>query len=77
MKYFAKRMSKIRTPYIWIDTHRCEACWKCIDACRNQVIGKVEFLWHRHIVIQNGERCTGCKKCIKTCPHDVFFEIGK
>ena len=72
MKDLAKKM----TPYIWTDTRRCEACWKCIETCNNQVIGKVEFLWHKHIVIQNGENCKGCKKCIKICPHGVFFEAN-
>ena len=74
MKNLAKKTSKIRTPYIWADSRRCEACWNCIAACPNHVIGKVNFLWHKHIVIQNGENCTGCKKCIKICPQNVFFE---
>lgn len=74
MKNFEKKMSRIQTSYILIDTRRCEACWKCIDTCSKQVIGKISFLWHRHIVIQNGENCIGCNKCIKICPHSVFFE---
>ena len=77
MKNIANRMSKISTPYILANTSRCEACWKCIETCHKQVIGKVSFLWHKHIVIKAGENCTGCKKCIKTCPHGVFLQIDK
>jgi len=77
MKNLEKRLSKIRTDYFWTNNRNCEACWKCIDACPKQVIGKVSFLWHKHIIIKDGENCTGCKKCIKTCPHEVFFEIKK
>ena len=67
-------LNKIRTKYVWINPKKCEACWKCIDSCPKQVIGKVGFLWHKHIVIKNAENCTGCKKCIQTCPFDVFSE---
>ena len=73
MKNFENRLSKVQTPYIWANTRRCEACWQCIDACPKQVIGKIGFLWHKHIIFKNGENCTGCKKCIKTCPTGVFF----
>ena len=36
-------------------------------------LGKVEFLWHKHVVFRNPDACIGCKKCIKTCPQGVFF----
>ncbi|MDR1239374.1 MAG: 4Fe-4S binding protein [Treponema sp.] len=68
------RLDKIRTPYIWANHGRCIACWDCIDSCPKRVIGKVDFLWHKHIVIKNAEACTGCKKCIWVCPRQVFSE---
>lgn len=58
--------------YVWINPRKCEGCWKCIDTCKKHVIGKVGFLWHKHIVIQDPEACTGCQKCINACPHGVF-----
>ncbi|MCL1937471.1 MAG: 4Fe-4S binding protein [Candidatus Azobacteroides sp.] len=67
-------MNRICTPYIWANTRLCTACGKCIAACPEHVIGKVEFLWHRHIIIQHAENCIGCKKCIRTCPRGVFSE---
>ncbi|MCC8153829.1 MAG: 4Fe-4S binding protein [Tannerellaceae bacterium] len=67
--------ARVITPYVWSNTRTCIACWKCIDECPKGVIGKVQFLWHKHIVFKDSENCTGCKKCIKTCPNNVFREI--
>ncbi len=75
MSRLKDRLNKIRTPYIGIDPRRCEACWRCIDACPKQVIGKVGFLWHKHIVIQKGDACSGCTKCIQACPYGVFSKL--
>jgi ferredoxin len=69
-----KKFSKIRTPYVWVNHRQCVACWKCADSCPKQVIGKINFLWHRHIVIKNAENCIGCKNCIRICPQGVFSE---
>ena len=77
MKNFEDQLTKIHTPYIWADSRRCKGCWRCIDACPKQVIGKISFLWHKHIIFINSENCTGCKKCIKTCPHGVFFNLSQ
>jgi len=41
------------------------------------ILCKVCFLWHKHIVIRNGDNCIGCKKCIKTCPNEVFSSKKK
>jgi 2-oxoglutarate ferredoxin oxidoreductase subunit delta len=76
MRNLENHISKISTPYIWANTHRSEACWKCIDSCPKQVIGKVGFLMHKHVVIQNRDNCVGCKKCIKACSRGVFFQTN-
>jgi 2-oxoglutarate ferredoxin oxidoreductase subunit delta len=76
MKNIEKRLSKIRTPYILVNPKQCVACWKCIETCPNNVIGKVSVLWHKHIVIKNGNNCSGCKKCVKICPNEAFFQIN-
>jgi NAD-dependent dihydropyrimidine dehydrogenase PreA subunit len=69
-----EKLNKIRTAHVWANPRNCIACWKCIDTCPKQVIGKVGFLWHKHIVIKNAEDCIGCKKCIQVCPNRVFSE---
>jgi AcrR family transcriptional regulator/NAD-dependent dihydropyrimidine dehydrogenase PreA subunit len=69
-----ERLSKVKTAHIWANTSKCDACWDCVEACPQQVIGKVGFLWHQHIVIKNADVCTGCLKCVKTCPNGVFSE---
>jgi 2-oxoglutarate ferredoxin oxidoreductase subunit delta len=69
-----EKLKKVHTEYIWANTHNCKACWVCVDACPKQVIGKVGFLWHRHIIFKNSQNCIGCKNCIKICPHGVFSE---
>ncbi|MCC8173300.1 MAG: 4Fe-4S binding protein [Odoribacter sp.] len=75
MKKGIDKMNKIRTSYVWADPRKCAACWKCIETCPKQVIGKVKFLWHKHIILVNSSDCIGCKKCINTCPHGVFRYI--
>ena len=57
------KLQRIHTPYIWVN-----------DNCPRDVIGKVGFLWHKHIVIRNADNCIGCKKCMKSCPSGVFSE---
>jgi NAD-dependent dihydropyrimidine dehydrogenase PreA subunit len=69
-----KDINKIRTKYIWANHQNCVACWTCIDSCHKNVIGKVMFLWHKHIIIKNRDHCIGCQKCIKICPQGVFSE---
>jgi Fe-S-cluster-containing hydrogenase component 2 len=70
-----KTIEKIQNNYICINPYKCTGCWKCIKICPKQVICKVGFLWHKHIILGNLENCIGCKKCLKICPHGVFNEI--
>ena len=67
-------MKRRTTEYVAMNTHRCTACWKCVEKCPKRVIGKVGFLWHRHVIFKNADACIGCGKCIKTCPNRVFFK---
>jgi ferredoxin len=59
--------SATATPFVALDRSRCEACWCCVAACPEAVLGKVEFFHHKHAVVEAGERCTGCGKCVKAC----------
>lgn len=55
------------TAWVWLDTEKCEACWKCISSCPNQVIGRVNLPWHKHARFVNREVCAGCMKCVQVC----------
>lgn len=55
------------TAYIAINTRLCEACWKCVDACSKRVLGKTDFIFHKHARIINPGGCTGCLACLKAC----------
>jgi 2-oxoglutarate ferredoxin oxidoreductase subunit delta len=66
------RRDNTRTSHVQLDTEKCKACWKCLEDCPNQVIGKVDLLWHNHALIINPDNCTGCLKCMKACPQNAF-----
>ena len=61
-----------RTAHIQLDTRRCKACWKCINTCPNKVIGKINFLGHRHARINEPDKCSGCLKCLKICEYSAY-----
>lgn len=67
-------MKRIATKYVAINPRRCVACWECIEKCPKHIIGKVGFLWHKHVAFKDADACIGCNKCVKTCPHGVFFK---
>jgi 2-oxoglutarate ferredoxin oxidoreductase subunit delta len=39
------------TKYIQLDTRKCKACWKCLDICANNVIGRINLPFHKNIRI--------------------------
>ncbi len=61
-----------QTKYILVRTRFCEACWRCLDACPNQVLGKLEIGPHKHIRVDRQENCKGCKKCVLACPNNAI-----
>lgn len=69
-------MAKImNTAYIKVIVNDCIGCWKCVDACPKQVLGKVKFLWHHHAKISNPDACIGCMKCVKVCPQHIIANL--
>ena len=52
--------------------HDCIACWKCVESCPRDVLGKVRMLWHRHVKLRHPENCIGCGKCVGVCPQSIF-----
>jgi 2-oxoglutarate ferredoxin oxidoreductase subunit delta len=61
-----------RTPFVQLDTQKCKACWECIKNCSNQVIGKIDFPWHKHALIIEPDACTGCLNCISICQYSAY-----
>ncbi len=63
-----------KTRFIWLDTSLCKACWSCIEACPDSVIGKIvlPFGLHRHAHIDCAEQCKGCRKCVRVCPAEAI-----
>lgn len=65
---FIRRHHRRETKYVRLDPRFCEACWKCVDACPLDVLGKIDMgEWHRHVRIRDAEACNGCKKCVRVC----------
>ena len=71
------RSSNTQTPYVQLDTRKCKACWKCLETCPQQVIGKVDLPWHKHALINTPDNCNGCLKCIKICGYNSITKIDR
>lgn len=67
---------RIATHYIALNVHQCTACWKCVESCPQDVIGKVNFFFHKHAVIQNSDACIGCMKCFKVCESQAILKVN-
>lgn len=62
----------IQTEFIRPTGRKCQACWKCVEACPESVLGKVNFLFHKHAIIVQPDKCIGCLKCVKICEYGVI-----
>lgn len=69
-----RRKMHIVTRYIKLNNSLCKACWKCVDSCHGNVIGKVDLLFHKHAHIDDPENCKGCLQCVKACPQHAITE---
>ena len=63
------------TAFVQLNAHLCRACWQCINTCHKGVLGKVDFLGHRHARIAHPDQCAGCLKCVRTCSSGAFTAI--
>ena len=75
MRTRSSNRSHKQTPFIKLDTHKCKACWECIESCPNHVINKIDMPWHKHARIGNPNSCKGCLKCIKVCQQGAYEKI--
>ncbi len=67
----------ICTAYIHLETRKCRACWECIRACPNDVIGRINLLFHKHARIEHPEKCKGCRKCVKACQEEAISLLNE
>jgi len=65
-------MNSAHPPFIQLNTHNCEACWKCLDVCPKQVFGRINIFFHKHAKIVAPQKCTGCMKCVKVCAYGAL-----
>lgn len=71
--FFSKNHT--RTPFVELNTEKCKACWKCIEACPSGVMGKVDLPWHKHILFENPASCSGCFECINECDSGAVKKV--
>jgi 2-oxoglutarate ferredoxin oxidoreductase subunit delta len=55
------------TDFVTLDSRACDACWECVEACPNEVLGRLSVLFHRHARVVAADACTGCLKCVRIC----------
>ena len=74
---------RIESPYVALDRSRCAGCWECIAVCPESVLGKIEIVLHRHVIVKArhaivraGARCLGCRRCIKICAAGALSDRG-
>ena len=65
-----------KTAFILLDTKKCTACWKCLQICTNDVIGRINLPWHKHVKLVNKKYCTGCLRCVKVCNSGALKKIS-
>jgi len=65
------------TPFVHIDTSLCLACWKCVEACPQQVLGQARLFRHQHVHVDRARLCKGCRKCVRTCPNQAIQPVQR
>ena len=53
-------------PQIKINTRRCDACGKCVEACPRKILVKID----KRIETRNIYECTLCQDCMDVCPQN-------
>jgi ferredoxin len=65
-------MNPFRTEHIEVNPHDCEACGRCVEACREDALCIVGLLFHKHVKVRDADRCRGCLRCVKACEHGAI-----
>jgi len=70
-------LEKNATKFVRMNTHLCQACWKCYENCPQHVIDRINLPFHKHAVIKHPEDCRGCLKCAIGCPNRAITVIPR
>lgn len=65
---------------VWVDTSRCKACDKCVDACPAGVLSmqsEPSSTLGAMISVIAPESCIGCGECELTCPDFAIYVAEK
>jgi len=77
METIGNNRRQAKTKFIQLDTKKCEACWKCQEVCSNNVFGRINIPWHKHVKFANICDCTGCLKCVNVCSPNAISKLFK
>ena len=77
MKSTLPDQDNTRTAFVQLNRYACTACWKCIEACPNQVIDKsslfvADTLIYEQVLMYGASECAGCLKCMQACKFDAI-----
>ncbi|MGA2298741.1 MAG: 4Fe-4S binding protein [FCB group bacterium] len=75
MKFKFFNSNHVQTEFIQLDRHKCQACWKCLENCPQNLIGKVDVFGHKHARINEPEKCDGCLICMEICESGAYTAI--
>ena len=70
-------LRRSQTKFVEFNKNNCKACWKCVEACPENIFGKINILIHKHARIVNSSDCTGCMKCVKACDFGAIYSLGE
>jgi len=62
-----ERSHRRETQFVRLEPRLCTACWKCLEVCPKEVLGRIDLGFHRHVRIHAAQACNGCKKCVFVC----------
>jgi Fe-S-cluster-containing hydrogenase component 2 len=65
------------TSFVTVNAKLCAACWDCVGVCPRGVLGRVVFLWHRHVRVDQPEACTGCQNCVRACKQGALTAVAR
>jgi 2-oxoglutarate ferredoxin oxidoreductase subunit delta len=78
VRHAGRQQRSRATRFISLDTHACEACWQCVEACPSEVLGRITIgRLHRHARIADADACTGCLACVRVCEAGALTRVDR
>ncbi|ADQ80841.1 hypothetical protein Palpr_2711 [Paludibacter propionicigenes WB4] len=80
MKTMLLNRKKPSTAHIQLSIDACTACWKCVEACPNEVLDKsflyiADTLIDMHAFVYDANKCAGCLRCVQACKFDAISAV--